>query len=133
MASQRIFHPFLTVWLPAATLAVALTLAHGVARADGPPLILSTQTGINDGQKGVVLQNAPLEHKRILAAQKPAAPVELAPDTEQQPNIIVEPRINIGGARQSGSTRSSSSASQSTSTSNSFSRSSLRSQATAAQ
>jgi hypothetical protein len=56
-----------------------------LALADGPPLILNSQTGIDDGQSGMVLQNAPLSTR----------PMVEAPQLEQQPNgqppVIIAP------------------------------------------
>jgi len=102
MASKHHFHPFSLAGLSAVALAAILGLVHGVARADGPPLVLSTQTGIHDGQKGIVLQNAPFERRPMVNAQKAAAPAELAPDSPPL-NIIVEPQVGMdGGVAQSG-------------------------------
>ena len=85
-------------------MAGALVLTHAAARADGPPLILDTQTGIHDGQKGMVLQNAPLSHEPMVVARQPAG---IAADSSP-PYIIVEPRIRVpGGGTRSTSTGSS--------------------------
>nr|WP_233865822.1 hypothetical protein [Paraburkholderia adhaesiva] len=73
-----------------------LALTHAAAHADGPPLILDTQHGIIDGQKGVVLQNAPLSHEPIVAAHQPAEPAGLANDYSQP--YIVAPYIAVPGA-----------------------------------
>lgn len=88
----------LTVRLPAAAIACVLALAHAAAWADGPPLILDTQKGISDGQKGIVLQNAPLSHEPMVEARQPAAPAGVATDSSQssQP-YIVAPYIAVPG------------------------------------
>lgn len=96
MVSDRIFRKSLIVWSPAAAaLACVLALAHAAAWADGPPLILDTQKGISDGQKGLVLQNAPLSHEPIVTARQPAGS---ATDSSQssQP-YIVAPYIEVPG------------------------------------
>jgi hypothetical protein len=103
MVSNRIFRKPLTVWL-AAAMAGALALTHAVARADGPPLVLDTQTGIHDGRTGMVLQNAPLSHEPMVTARQPAGG---AADSSP-PYIVVEPRINVpGGGTRSGAAGSS--------------------------
>jgi hypothetical protein len=96
MVSDRIIRKPLTFWLPAAAMACVLALAHvSAAWADGPPLILDTQKGISDGQKGLVLQNAPLSHEPMVAAKGPAG---LPADQSQssQP-YIVAPYIEVPG------------------------------------
>ncbi|WP_052421031.1 hypothetical protein [Paraburkholderia ferrariae] len=95
MVSDRIFHKPLTAWLSAAATACVLALAPACACADGPPLILDTQKGISDGQKGLVLQNAPLSHEPMVAAKQPAAPAGLA--TDPSPPYIVAPYIEVPG------------------------------------
>ncbi|TAM07187.1 MAG: hypothetical protein EPN70_03680 [Paraburkholderia sp.] len=95
METDRIDRKPLTVWLPAAAMAGVLALAHAAAYADGPPLILDTQRGIIDGQKGMVLQNAPLSHEPMVAAHQPAAPAGLAPDSSTP--YIVAPYIAVPG------------------------------------
>ena len=66
--SDLIFLKTLTVLLCAAAMACAL--APAAAHADGQPLILDTQKGISDGQKGTVLQNAPFSHEPMVAARQ---------------------------------------------------------------
>ncbi|MFC5428650.1 hypothetical protein ACFPTO_07530 [Paraburkholderia denitrificans] len=92
---DRIDRKPLTVWLPAAAIAGVLALAHAAAYADGQPLILDTQRGIIDGQKGMVLQNAPLSHEPMVAAHQPAAPAGLAPDSSTP--YVVAPYIAVPG------------------------------------
>lgn len=82
-----------------AVCAAACLLLSGIAppaMADGKPLILDTQTGINDGQSGIVLQNAPLSRKPIVEAQPMAAPVQLE-ESSAQPPVIVSPYIQLPG------------------------------------
>lgn len=108
MALNHNFRKPLTVGLANAAMAGVLALTHAAAHADGPPLILDTQRGIIDGQKGMVLQNAPLSHEPMVTARQPAAPAGIAADGSP-PYIIVEPRIKApGSGTRSGSTRSSS-------------------------
>nr|WP_245982763.1 hypothetical protein [Trinickia fusca] len=64
------------------------------ADSDRKPVILDTQTGINDGQSGIVMQNAPLSRKPIVAAQPPAAPTQLEQSNGQTP-MIVAPYIKL--------------------------------------
>ncbi|HTH62779.1 MAG TPA: hypothetical protein VL689_21840 [Paraburkholderia sp.] len=85
----------------AAVFAVMPTPAHAEYRQ---PLVLDTQTGIHDGQRGMWLQNAPLGGPPMVHAQSPARPAELAP--ENPPVVIVEPTVQIPGA--SGSSKPSS-------------------------
>lgn len=86
-----------------ACAAAALALSVGVAPAawaSGKPLVLDTRTGINDGQTGIVLQNAPLDSRPIAEPQPFAAPVQLQ-SGGQQP-LIVAPYIEVpaaGGGR----------------------------------
>ncbi len=67
------------------------------AAADGQPLVLDTQTGIHDGQSGIVLQNAPL-------SSAPMVPARQLPTLQQldsasgQPPIVVSPYIALPGA-----------------------------------
>ncbi|RQH00580.1 hypothetical protein D1Y85_25080 [Paraburkholderia dinghuensis] len=96
MVSNHIFRKPLTVWLTAAAMTGVLALTHAAAYADGPPLILDTQHGIIDGQKGMVLQNAPLSHEPMVAAHQPAEPAGL-PNDYSQP-YIVSPYIAVPGA-----------------------------------
>lgn len=63
------------------------------AGSDRQPVILDTQTGIHDGRSGVVLQNAPLVHQPMVAAQPTASLQEFAP--QQQPAIIVAPYVEL--------------------------------------
>jgi hypothetical protein len=126
MVPNRIFRKPLTVWL-AAAMAGALALTHAVARADGPPLILDTQTGIHDGQTGMVLQNAPLSHEPMVTARQPAGTAGGSSPTY----IVVEPRIKApGGGARSSSAGSSKSQSKSQSQSTSQPQSTSQSQST---
>jgi hypothetical protein len=78
------------VWL----LALALS-QPALADSDRQPVILDTQTGIDDGQSGEVLQNAPLVSEPMVPAEPTAAPSEFAPPA--QPAIIVSPYIALPG------------------------------------
>lgn len=71
-----------------------------------PPLVLDTQTGIHDGQSGIVLQTAPLS--KTMGTMAPTAQIPGSGGDEGQPPIIVEPRVGggysaSGGYRQGGS------------------------------
>lgn len=61
-------------------------------------IVLDTQTGIHDGQSGIVLQNAPL-------SSAPMVPARQLPTLEQsdsgsgQPPIVVAPYIALPGAQ----------------------------------
>jgi hypothetical protein len=93
MVSDRIFRKPLTAWSPTVVLVCTLALAPAAAWADGAPLILDTQKGISDGQKGVVLQSAPLSHEPIVTAKQPAG---TATDQSSQP-YVVAPYIEMSG------------------------------------
>ncbi|HEV3105253.1 MAG TPA: hypothetical protein VGZ01_06160 [Trinickia sp.] len=67
------------------------------AMADGQPLILDTRTGINDGQSGIVLQNAPLSSSPMVQAQPTASPAQLD-QSNAQPPVIVAPYIELPAA-----------------------------------
>jgi hypothetical protein len=84
--------------LPAACAALLLVSLNAFAASTGKPLVLDTQSGINDGQSGVVLQTAPLSHQPMVAATPTATPAELQPNSSDP--IIVAPYINlpVGGA-----------------------------------
>jgi hypothetical protein len=77
-----------SVWLVATAIS-----QPALADSDRKPVILDTQTGIHDGQSGVVLQSAPLGRTPIVSATDVAAPGELAPQT--QPAIVVSPYIAL--------------------------------------
>jgi hypothetical protein len=84
-------------------LALASPVAFAASSSGGQPLILDTQHGISDGQKGTVLQTAPLSHDRIVQAQPMATPTELAPNSSVP--LIVAPYIQLpvgGGGSGSG-------------------------------
>jgi hypothetical protein len=57
------------------------------------PLILDSQSGINDGQSGTVLQTAPLSRQPIVQAQPIATPTELAPNSSIP--VVVAPYIPV--------------------------------------
>ncbi|MBB2999982.1 MULTISPECIES: hypothetical protein [Paraburkholderia] len=67
----------------------ALTSAGAQA---GQPLILDTQHGISDGQKGIVLQNAPLGQSQMVPMQQLPSP-----DANNQQPIIVAPYVEVPG------------------------------------
>ncbi|TKC77283.1 hypothetical protein FAZ69_32805 [Trinickia terrae] len=97
--------PFLLLRvLPAVCAAAVGFVASGaatnaLAASDRKPLVLDTESGIDDGQSGVVLQTAPLSRQPMVAAKRAAAPTELQQPDSSQP-IIVAPYINlpVGGA-----------------------------------
>ena len=60
-------------------------------------IVLDTQTGIHDGQSGVVLQNAPLSRAPMVPAQQ-LPTLEQSDSASGQPPIIVEPYIALPGA-----------------------------------
>ncbi|MDE1009608.1 MAG: hypothetical protein OSB38_28515 [Paraburkholderia fungorum] len=57
------------------------------------PVILDSQTGINDGQSGTVLQTAPLSRQPIVGAQPIATPAEFAPNSSVP--FVVAPYIPV--------------------------------------
>lgn len=67
------------------------------ALAQGQPLVLDSQTGIHDGQSGLVLQNAPFSRAPMVPAQQLPTPAELD-STSGQPPIVVAPYIALPGA-----------------------------------
>lgn len=67
------------------------------ALADGPPVVLDTQTGIHDGHSGIVLQNAPLSRVPMVQAQQLPTPTELNATNADSP-IVVAPYIALPGA-----------------------------------
>jgi hypothetical protein len=73
-------------------LAIAVS-QPALAGSDRQSLILDTQTGIDDGHSGLVLQNAPLIGEPMVPAQPAAAMTEFAP--QGQPPIIVSPYIAL--------------------------------------
>lgn len=79
---------FSSAWL------LAAMLSHPVLAApSAQPVILDTQTGIHDGQSGIVLENAPLVREPMVPAQSLPAPTELAPQGQQP--IVVSPYIDL--------------------------------------
>lgn len=84
----------------AAKTAMCLAFAGiaSYATADGPPVVLDTQTGIHDGQSGLVLQNAPLSREPMVPMQQLAAPAQPDPAAANgQPPIVVAPYIALPG------------------------------------
>lgn len=82
-----------------ALYAAACLVLAGIApcaTADGPPVVLDTQTGIHDGQSGIVLQNAPLSRAPMVPAQQLQAPTALN-STGGEPPIVVAPYIALPG------------------------------------
>jgi hypothetical protein len=74
---------------------VGITLS---AMADGPPVLLDTQTGVHDGQSGLVLQNAPLSREPMVPMQQLAAPTQVDSGAANgQPPIVVAPYIALPG------------------------------------
>jgi hypothetical protein len=91
MASDRFFRPTLIAALMTAVVALASAGAH----AAGKPLILDTETGINDGQSGTVLQTAPLSHQPMVQMQQ-LPTLEGTGANGSQP-IIVAPYVEVPG------------------------------------
>ncbi|MFM0735078.1 hypothetical protein PQQ52_31835 [Paraburkholderia sediminicola] len=90
----------------AAAVAASLTMAFAVPATFAAssnnarqPVILDSQSGINDGQSGTVLQTAPLSRQPIIGAQPIATPTELAPNSSIP--IVVAPYIPVpvGGGK----------------------------------
>jgi hypothetical protein len=75
------------------TSVIAVSSAVAASTSDRKPLILDSQSGINDGQSGTVLQTAPLSRQPIVGAQPIAAPAELAPNSSVP--LIVAPYIQL--------------------------------------
>lgn len=68
-------------------------VADAFAQAGGRPLILNTQTGIQSGAGGTVLQTGPLNEPGMVPA-RPLGALPEVPQQEQQP-IIVSPYIEV--------------------------------------
>ncbi|WP_321817941.1 MULTISPECIES: hypothetical protein [unclassified Paraburkholderia] len=81
--------------LAVALMAAVVTLASAGAHAAGKPLILDTQTGINDGQSGTVLQTAPLSHQPMVQMQQ--LPTLDGNGTSGSQPIIVAPYVEVPG------------------------------------
>jgi len=79
------------------TVCLALMGIASYAAAQGQPLVLDSQTGIHDGQSGVVLQSAPFSRAPMVPAQQLPAPAQLD-STSGQPQIVVAPYIALPGA-----------------------------------
>ncbi|MFM0213007.1 hypothetical protein PQQ96_37060 [Paraburkholderia sediminicola] len=84
----------------AAAVAASLTMVFAVPATlaasssdTRKPVILDSQSGINDGQSGTVLQTAPLSRQPIVGAQPIATPTELAPNSSIP--IVVAPYIPL--------------------------------------
>ncbi|MFM0015567.1 hypothetical protein PQR46_30685 [Paraburkholderia sediminicola] len=84
----------------AMTVAASLTTVFAVSATFAAssndarkPVILDSQSGINDGQSGTVLQTAPLSRQPIVGAQPIATPTELAPNSSIP--IVVAPYIPV--------------------------------------
>jgi hypothetical protein len=81
--------------LSVALAAVVVALASAGVQAAGKPLILDTQTGINDGQSGTVLQTAPLSHQPMVQMQQ--LPTLNGNGTDGSQPIIVAPYVEVPG------------------------------------
>ncbi len=91
LRQRKLAYRFSSAWL----LVAALSSHSAFAASSGQPVILDSQTGIHDGQSGMVLQNAPLVREPMVPAQSLPAATELAP--QGQPPIIVSPYIDLSG------------------------------------
>lgn len=60
-------------------------------------VVLDTQTGIHDGKGGLVLQNAPLSRAPMVPARQ-LPTLEPSDSASGQPPIIVAPYVNLPGA-----------------------------------
>lgn len=80
-----------------AAASCVLAAVSSYALADGPPVVLDTQTGIHDGQSGIVLQNAPLSGAPMVQTQQLPTPTELNATSSDSP-IVVAPYIELPGA-----------------------------------
>jgi hypothetical protein len=74
----------------------AASTVFAASPAGRPPLILDTQSGISDGQSGIILQTGPLSTRRIVEAQPIATPEELPYNNGSTP-YIVAPYIQVPG------------------------------------
>ncbi|WP_322046131.1 hypothetical protein [Paraburkholderia sp. J67] len=90
MVSDRISRKSLWVALTASAV-----LASAGAHAAGKPLILDTESGINDGQSGTVLQTAPLSHQPMVQMQQLSTLNGTGADGSQP--IIVAPYVEVPG------------------------------------
>ncbi|MFM0228242.1 hypothetical protein [Paraburkholderia dipogonis] len=94
MSPVRSFKSLLAVTIAASLAAVsAVSTACAASTSARKPVILDSQSGINDGQSGTVLQTAPLSRQPIVEAQPIATPAELAPNSSIP--IVVAPYIQV--------------------------------------
>ncbi|MFM0176389.1 hypothetical protein [Paraburkholderia sediminicola] len=94
MSPVRPLKSLLAVTIAASLSAVfAASTACAASTSARKPVILDSQSGINDGQSGTVLQTAPLSRQPIVEAQPIATPAELAPNSSIP--IIVAPYIQL--------------------------------------
>ncbi|MEA3118835.1 MAG: hypothetical protein QOI13_2105 [Paraburkholderia sp.] len=78
-------------WLVAAAIFSLPAISQpALADSERKSVVLDTQTGIRDGQRGEILQSAPLARASIGSAKHGAAAGEA-----QQPAIIVSPYIAL--------------------------------------
>ncbi|CAG9239472.1 conserved exported hypothetical protein [Paraburkholderia tropica] len=91
MASVSVSVSFFHHSVRVVAIAAIAALTSAGAQA-GQPLILDTQHGISDGQKGIVLQNAPLGQSQMVPMQQ----LPTDGSTQQQP-IIVAPYVEAPG------------------------------------
>lgn len=91
-----LFLPRLRIAVGAA-MCLALAGIASRAMADGQPLVLDTQTGIHDGQSGLVLQNAPLSREPMVPMQQLPTPSQMN-TTSGAPPIVVAPYIALPGS-----------------------------------
>jgi hypothetical protein len=91
MRSAFLIRAFPSLYASAWLVATAIS-QPALADADRKPVILDTQTGIQDGRGADVLQSAPLSRAPFVSATHVAgAPGEAM----QQPTIIVSPYIGL--------------------------------------
>jgi hypothetical protein len=77
-----------------AALICSAMIADTFAQAGGRPLILDTQTGIQSGAGGTVLQTGPLNGQGMVPARPLATLPEVSAQQGQQP-IVVSPYIEV--------------------------------------
>jgi hypothetical protein len=97
MSAIRSLKPVLNAIAISLTMVGAMSSASAASGSSRKPVVLDSQSGINDGQSGTILQTAPLSQQPIVEARPIATPTELAPNSSVPLVVAPDIQLPIGG------------------------------------